>query len=425
MTETQENKNSLGRFSVGEDILADQVSLLEQNKSGSGFKLAVVSAIDITLKILVIAQIKAAQKQGFEVYGICSEGPNFDMLRDQGIKMHPIRIKRSISPLSDLKSLWQMYRYFKKEKIDIVHAHTPKVVLLAPIAAKLARVPIRICTLRGFTVREGLKPLAKFVCRIMAWITSKCSTFQLSQNPEDVKRYVSLRVCKENRIAPLGNGVDLQKFDPDRFNTEFMKQKRAEIGIPVDAVVIGIIARLVRKKGYLELFAAFKRIIIEKDNVWLIIIGPEESEKADRISTDTFKDYGIQNRTKYLKARDDIPELLGCCDIFTLPSWREGFPRSPIEAAAMRLPIVATDIQGCRQVVENDKNGILVPLRNAEQLEIALLRLIENPDLRKQMGRVGYEKAQKEFDETRVCQNVTHTYKTLLGDYNGICTSTT
>ncbi len=385
--------------------------MIKQNK-----KIAIISSIDIALKVLLIAQIKAAQDAGYEVYGICSEGPNFEFLRQQEIKMFPVKIKRSISPFSDLKALWQIYKFLKKENIDIVHTHTPKPSLIGQLAAKLAGVPVIINTVHGFYFHDNMKPLPKFFFTAMEWIAGKCSTKILSQNPEDIETAVKLRICKRNKISFLGNGVNLQKFNPERFDESFRVEKRKEIGIPEDAVVICIIGRLVEEKGYLELFQAFSDIIEEYKNVWLVIIGPEEPEKADRISADTYKKYGIDTRTVYLGTRDDIAEILSCIDIYTLPSWREGFPRSAIEAAAMGLPIVTTDIRGCRQVVENEQNGLLVPLRNVDQLKGALIELIKSPDLRQKYGQAGLEKAKKEFDENEVCKIVINTYNQSLID---------
>jgi len=374
----------------------------------------VVSAIDITFKVLLIAQIKAAQEAGYEVHGICSKGPNFDFLTEQGIKMYPVKIKRAISPFSDIKALWQIYKYLRKEKIDIVHTHTPKPSLLGQLAARLACVRVTINTIHGFYFHDNMKPLARGFYVAMEWIAGKCSTMILSQNPEDIKTAIKLKICRRDKIKLLGNGVDLNKFDPKRFDENFKKEKRKEIGIPEDATVIGIIGRLVKEKGFLELFEAFREIIKEHNDVWLVMIGPEEPEKADRISADTFKQYSIESRTVYLGIRGDIPELLACCNIYALPSWREGFPRSAIEAAAIGLPIVTTDIRGCRQVVENGRNGLLVELKNTNQLKKALVKLIENRELRNQMGQAGFEKAQKEFDENKVCEIVLDTYKECL-----------
>ncbi|HBG28776.1 MAG: hypothetical protein A2Y10_07060 [Planctomycetes bacterium GWF2_41_51] len=376
--------------------------------------LIVISAIDITFKILLLAQIKAAQEAGYKVHGICSEGPNFDFLKKEGIQMFPVKIKRSISPFSDIKALWQIYRYLKKEKIEIVHTHTPKCSLLGQLAAKMAGVPVIINTVHGFYFHDNMKPFAKWFYVMMERIAAKCSTMILSQNPEDIETAIKLKICKPDKIKFLGNGVNLEKFNPHRFGNNFKIQKRQEIGVPKDSIVIGIIGRLVKEKGFLELFEAFKVIVNEYKNVWLIIIGPQEPEKVDRISMDTVKQYGIENRTVYLGERDDISEILACCDIYTLPSWREGFPRSAIEAAAMGLPIVTTDIRGGRQVVENNKNGLLVELKNANELKKTLIKLIKNQNLRTQMGKAGLEKAQKEFDENKVCEIVVNTYKNCL-----------
>jgi glycosyltransferase involved in cell wall biosynthesis len=377
-------------------------------------KIAVVTAVDRTFKGLLIAQIKAAQKEGYEVYGICSKERDYDWLRQQGIKMMPIRIKRRISPFSDLAAIWHMYRCFRREKFLIVHTHTPKASLLGQIAAKMAGVPVIINTVHGYYFHEHMKPLKRWFYIAMEWIASRCSTLILSQNPEDVETAVRLRICNPNKIKTLGNGVDLDKFNPNRFNENFKAEKRKEAGLPVDAIVIGIIGRLVKEKGFLELFEAFKEIIKEHDNVWLVIIGSEDTEKPDHISGQTFKEYGIKSKTLWLGKRDDIPELLTACDIYCLPSWREGFPRSAIEAAAMGLPIVTTNIRGCRQVVDDGVNGILVPFKDAHALSRAISKLVEDGELRKQMGSAGYQKAQKEFDERRICKTVIETYNHLL-----------
>jgi glycosyltransferase involved in cell wall biosynthesis len=383
----------------------------QETRGHAETSVAVVCAIDITLKVLLIAQVKAAQQAGYVVHGVCTEGPDFQWLRDQGVTMHAVTIRRSISPLSDLIALWRMFRYFKREKIDIIHTHTPKCSLLGQLAAKLAGVPTIINTIHGFYFHDNMKPMARRFYVLMERIAALCSTKILSQNPEDVETAVRLGICNRDKIRLLGNGVDLSKFDPRRFDKEFQRKKRTEIGLPQAAIVVGIIGRLVKEKGYLELFEAMQPIMRADPNVWLMVIGPEEPEKADRISQAILAHYGIAERTQWLGSRDDIPELLACCDIYTLPSWREGFPRSAIEAAAMGLPIVATDIRGCRQVVEDGASGFLVPVRNSGSLGSAIKRLIAEEDLRARMGRAGSEKARREFDEQTVCRIVLDTYR--------------
>ena len=377
-------------------------------------KIALVTAVDTTLKFLLINQIRGIRDAGYEVHGVCTEGFNFEMLGEEGVEMHAVKIKRSISPFSDLMALWKMYCLFRNQKFDVVHTHTPKCSLLGQLAAKLAGVPVIVNTVHGFYFHDNMKPLTRKFYVTMEWIAARCSSHILSQNPEDIDTAVEIGICKRDRVSLLGNGVNLELFDPERFDDDFKIQKRKEIGIPQDAVVVGIIGRLVREKGYIELFEAMQKIMEVNEKVWLMIIGHEEPEKVDRISGDTFKEYGIEGRTMWLGPREDIPDLLACCDIYTLPSWREGFPRSAIEAACMGLPIVATNIRGCRQVVDDGENGLLVPLKDVDQLESALAKLVDDPDLRFGMGQYGRQKALREFDENQVCRIVLKTYDDLI-----------
>lgn len=379
-------------------------------------RLAVVAAIDITHKILLNAQLSAALDAGYEVHAVCSDGPNKQWLRDQGYQVHSIEIKRRLSPFSDLRTLWRLYRLFRKGRFDIVHTHTPKVGLLGQLAARFARVPVIVNTIHGFYFHDHMKPLARRFYVAMEWLAGKCSTTILSQNPEDIETAVKLGIARRDQIHFLGNGVSLERFNPDRFDEAHVRDKRSAIDVPADAVVVGIIGRLVKEKGYLELFEAMRNIVAERDDIWLVIIGPEEPEKPDRISHDTFVEYGLAERTRWLRSRDDIPELLACFDIYALPSWREGFPRSAIEAACMRLPIVTTNIRGCRQVVENGVNGLLVPFKDASALETAIRHLIDDPDLRRRFGVAGFERSRREFDERRICATVLNAYAECLGN---------
>lgn len=382
----------------------------KQINRGDKKRLAIVTAIGGTIKGLLLAQVEAALRAGYEVHGICTKGPYSKFLTDRGMIMYPVTIKRKISPFSDLLAFWKMYKYFKSEKIDIVHTHTPKCSLWGQLAAKLAGVPVVINTVHGFYFHENMQPAAKRFYVLMEKIAAKYSNVILSQNPEDVETAVKLGICNRDKIKLLGNGVDLNKFNPQRFDDNFIKNKRKEIGIPENAMIVGIIGRLVREKGFLDLFEAMKAVTANNKNVWLLIIGGEDTVKSDCISAQMFWKFGIDEKARWLGRREDIPELLSCCDIYTLPSWREGFPRSAIEAAAMGLPIVATNIRGCRQVVNDGINGLLVPLCDIEQLEKALMKLIDNPELRRKMGRAGYEKARLEFDERKVCDIVISEY---------------
>ncbi len=383
-------------------------------QSKTSKKLAVITTVDVTMAGLVLAQIKAAQKEGFTVYGLCAKGPYYEMLKHNGIIMHPLPFTRSITPFKDLIALWKIYQFFRHEQVDIVHTHTPKAALYGLLASKLAGVKVSINTAHGLTFTENTKLLLKLFWLAYEHIVAKLADITLTQNPEDIETAKRLKIGSPEKTRCLGNGIDLEKFAPSRFDEDFVKKKKLEIKIPHNAFVIGIIGRLVREKGFLELFEAMRDLMPRHKNLWLVVIGPEQAERAGGVSGHSFKEFGIADRTSWLGRRDDTPEILACFNIYVFPSWREGFPRSAIEAAAMGLPIVATDIRGCRQVVDDGKSGILVPLHDIDKLTSAIKRLIDNNKLRQEMGQAGFAKARREFDEQRVCNIVVNTYRELL-----------
>ncbi|MGH9027396.1 MAG: glycosyltransferase, partial [Acidimicrobiia bacterium] len=218
------------------------------------------------------------------------------------------------------------------------------------------------------------------------------------------------RIARRGRARLLGNGVDLDHYDPARFSSARRRQLRAELGADDDTIVVGSVGRLVAEKGFPELFAAARRL----DGRYLVVvIGPEDPTKADSISGDEL-DRARHAGFRLLGHRDDIDALYAAMDIFVLPSHREGFPRAVMEAAAMGLPIVATDIRGCREVVDHDVNGLLVPVREPAALARAIQRLGDETDTRIRMGNAGRVRAEAEFDEQRVVDIVLETYATAL-----------
>ncbi len=377
-------------------------------------KVLQITSIDTTIVILLWRQIREMLIAGYDVRCACTPGANGAWLQAQGVEFVGIEVNRSITPLGDLKALWKLVRYLRRERITIVHTHTPKAALLGQLAARIACVPVIINTVHGFYFHDKMKRLPWMFYVAMAWIGGRCATMTLSQNAEDINTAVRLGICKRDKIRFLGNGIDLTRFDPSRFDDAFRRQKKAELGVPDGVTVIGIIGRLVVDKGYIELFEAVKTLAAERDDFHLIIIGPEDERRAGQFGADTYKEYGIEDRVTYLGPRDDVDELMACLDVFVLPSWREGFPRSAIEAAAMGVPIVATDIRGCREVVTGGENGVLIPVRDPKAIAGALRTLLDAPDLRTRMGQAGRERAKREFDELVICERVLDLYRELF-----------
>lgn len=373
-----------------------------------------VASIDSTLVVLLWAQLRAAQAAGYDVRCASSPGPNRNWLNQHGAAHVAMDIRRRISPWADLRTLYRLCRYLRRERVTIVHTHTPKAALLGQLAAKLAGVPVVLNTLHGFYFHDDMPRLPRTFYTALAWIGGRCASMTLSQNDEDIDTAIRLGISRPDTIRFLGNGVDLTRFNPDRFDADFRRRKRAELGLPDGTFVVGMIGRLVVDKGYLELFEALRLLRTQGRVFHLLMIAPQESQRAGGLPADEYERFGLAGCTTRLDGRDDVDELLACMDIYVLPSWREGFPRSAIEAAAMGLPIVTTDVRGCREVVTDGVNGRLVPPRSPPALAQAIGELLADSEGRQRLGQAGRERARGEFDERVICRRVLDAYAELL-----------
>ena len=382
-------------------------------------KVCHIVSVDMTIKFLLLNQLKFLQSKDYKVSAICSYGKWIKDIEQEGIKVKIINFKRKISPFSDLICLFQLFFYFKKEKFTLVHTHTPKPGLLGQLAAKFASVPIIINTIHGFYFNENTSFLKRKFFIFIEKTAAKYSDFIFSQNKEDIKTAIKEKICPSHKIKFLGNSVDLQKFNSDRFSEEFIIQKKKELKIQSQKNIIGIVGRLVKEKGYLELFQALKIVLEKFPNSLLLVIGPIEKEKKDRFEPGIIKNFGIEKNVLFLGEREDVDEIYPLMDIFVLPSYREGFPHSIIEASAMRRPVVATDVRGCREAVEDGKTGILVPVRNPEKLAQAIIYLLNNPEIAQKMGENGRRKAEREFDEKIIFGRIKTEYQQLIKEKLG------
>jgi glycosyltransferase involved in cell wall biosynthesis len=243
-------------------------------------------------------------------------------------------------------------------------------------------------------------------------MAARCSDAELVQNPEDLPVLERLGV-PEHKLHLLGNGVDLNRFDPDRADLPGPAEMRASLGIGPDEVVCGAVGRLVREKGLPELFEAAALVSHEHPRFSLVVVGPDDPDKADAVTPEE-QTAARRAGVRFLGRRHDVEALYRAMDFYVLASHREGFPRSAMEAAAMGLPIVATDIRGCRQVVEDGHTGLLVPTRSVDGLARALSRLVADAGLRRTMGAAARIKARAEFDDRRVIDVTLGVYEKLL-----------
>lgn len=372
-----------------------------------------VTASDISLALLLGPQLSAFAAAGFDVVGVSAPGPFVSDLERGGIRHIPLpHATRSVSPLDDLRAATELYRLLRRLRPDIVHTHTPKPGIYGRLGGRAARVPVVVNTVHGLYATADDSRARRGAVYGLERLAATCSDAELVQNEEDLSVLAALRVPAK-RLHLLGNGIDLERFALGPKAEAARRRVRAELGVDDAAVVVGAIGRLVWEKGYGELFAATRQLRGRCPEVTVVVAGPSEPEKADGIGP-TALAAAESAGVRFLGHRSDVEDLYAAFDIYVLASYREGFPRSAMEAAAMGLPIVATDIRGCRQVVEDGITGLLVPPRDAPALVDAVARLACDPGLRASMGRDAISKANREFDQRRVIAATIAVYEELL-----------
>jgi len=378
-------------------------------------KVAHITTVDVSLRYLLLNQLLFLQSVGYEVCGVSSPGPAVPLLQSHGIRHFPVPMTRSsATPARDLRALCQLYALFRREKFDVVHTHNPKPGVLGQVAARLARVPVIVNTVHGLYIHERMPAWQRRFFVLLERIAGACSHAVLSQNREDVRTGLAMGIWRTDQVRLLGNGIDLARFDPARIAPHESVAARRSLGIPGSARVVGFVGRLVREKGLPELFRAVHRVREQVPEVRLLVVGSPDSEKADRVDERLAAECGVGDVVVFAGTRDDMPALYGCMDVFVLPSHREGFPRALMEATAMRIPCVATDVRGCREVVVHGRNGVLVPVGDEAALARAIAGLLRDESVAKRMGGEGRAVAVAEFDEREVFRRVAAEYDRLL-----------
>ncbi len=371
-------------------------------------KVAHLTTVDMSLRFLVLPQLTSVVDLGGEAYGISAEGPFVEEIVAAGVRFIPLEgSTRGWSLSEDLRAARALWSILRKIRPDVLHTHNPKPGVYGRIVGRLAGVPLVVNTVHGLYATEEDRPTKRLVVYLLEAIASRCSDAELVQNPEDLELLTRWHISAPQKTGLLGNGVDLERFNPARFDADERARIREEIGARPDDVVVGVVGRLVAEKGYPELFAAAEGL---DDRYLVLAIGPDEPDKPDALPREMVA-AAEATGVRFLGMRDDVDRLYAAMDIFVLPSHREGFPRSAMEAAATGLPVVATDIRGCRQVVADGETGLLVPVEDPEALRAAIIAIGDSGDRRREMGVEARRKAEAEFDERRVVQIVLDTYR--------------
>ncbi|MEB2283290.1 MAG: glycosyltransferase family 4 protein [Myxococcales bacterium] len=380
-------------------------------------KIAVAANVPESFRLLLRAQLDHARGAGFDVHCVSGPGAYLDELARAGFSVHVVPLTRLVRPDEDVRALVALVRLFRRERFALVHTHTPKTALLGQLAARLARVPRVVNTVHGLLSHDDVPEPRRSALAVVDHVTCALSSRILSQSREDVERAVARRMCRRRRIRHLGQGIDLARFDCDRVLAAGRDALRVRLGLPPAALVVAIVARFTREKGYPEFLALARRLARSRTDAHFLVVGTSLRER------DTLRvvpgEQGLAGRMTVLVDRNDMPEIYAAADLVVLPTHREGFPRSLVEASAMGVPVVTTAIRGCREAVADGETGLLVPVGDGEALYAAVAGLAADPSRRLRMSETARRRARVEFDERRICERVVALYEELLTGANG------
>lgn len=356
-------------------------------------------------------------RRGFDVTGICSDGPWLEKVRAQGIKVIVVPMERGFALATDLKCVWKLYRIFKRERFDLIHYSTPKAALLAGLAGRALGCPALLCTLRGlgYAAFGGWKRLVGKLCEKVA---CRCAHHVIAISHSLKEQAVGEGLLTANRINVLGagssKGVNLDVFRLNAQTNTAAQRIRRDLGICDSDIVIGYAGRMTEEKGTGELFGAVEGLKRQYSGLHLLMIG-----HTDQRNPLTKRSLELLSQNEYVHLipfKDNVADYMAAMDILVLPSYREGFGNSLIEASALQIPVVATDIPGCRDAVIDGITGILVKPRDVSSLQRALEVLIEKPEKRIVMGKNGRRWVQNNFDRQVVWERLMLVYKQMLGN---------
>lgn len=385
---------------------------------GNKLKMLQMCAVGFTVEKLLLKLIDE-MSETYDVTTVCSSDNISDKLKNKGYKIHNIDIDRKISPVKNIRTVFRLYRYMKDQKFDIVHVHTPVAGILGRIAAKMAGIPVVIYTAHGFYFHDNMGSLVKNIFIGVEKLGGRLSDYIFTQSAEDYLTAVDKKIIARSKILTIGNGVDIDRFNMAKYHESELIKLKSSLNIDKDDLVVTIIGRVVREKGYIEWVRAAREVTCRYKNVKFLAVGGtlESDRDGAKGELDAYiRENSLEGKVIFTGIRSDIPELLAITDIFTLPSYREGMPRSLIEAMCMSKPAVATNIRGCREEVEEGVTGFLIPVGDHRALAEKIIYFIENLDKRLTMGSSAVEKAREEFDEKKVIKRQQEVIKMLVNE---------
>ncbi|GAB1448425.1 glycosyltransferase family 4 protein [Bacteroidota bacterium] len=360
-------------------------------------------------------------KQWYEVIGVSSyvEKDIRDIQEREEISLELIHMERKIAPIQDMLSLFKLIALFIRLKPGIVHTHTPKAGLLGMLAAWLTRVPVRLHTVAGLPLMESKGVSRKLLLGIEKLTYTLAN--RVYPNSKGLMDFIlQEQICERKKLKVLGNGssngININHFTPD-FTSDSLKLRedfRKTASFDETCLVFLFLGRIASPKGIEELLIAFRQIHSQYPETRLLLIGPMEKENG-ALKAELVREIDEHPAIHYPGRAEDIRPCLLASDIFVFPSYREGFPGVLLQAGAMGMPVIASDINGNNELIQDGANGLLVPAKNSQLLIAAMEKYILDPALRKLHAKALQDKVRNNYRNEVIWEALHNEYQGFLG----------
>lgn len=375
-----------------------------------------IATVPISLEKLLEGQL-AYMSNYFEVIAISAEKERLENYGEkEKVRVFPLGLTRKITPIKDIAAVFKLYRFLKKEKPSIVHAHTPKAGIVGMTAAYFAGVPNRLHTVAGLPLMEatGLKR------QVLNFVEKLTYRFATKVYPNSIGLYdfiITERFTKPSKLSIIGNGssngIDTDFFNPIRFSEIDNISLRDKWKIPKDNFLFIFVGRLVKDKGINELIAAFSMLSELKNNISLLLVGPFEND-LDPLLPETLVNIEKNPDIYSVGYQNDVRPYFAIADALVFPSYREGFPNVVMQAGAMGLPSIVTDINGCNEIIQQGINGLIIPPKNEEALLESMQKLATNQKLYNELKSSSRQVIVENYNRKEV-------WEALLKEYRKMC----
>jgi len=371
-----------------------------------------------TTRAFLIGQMSYMRRHGFDVFAVSAPGPELDDLAEaEGVTIETVPMEREIHPWRDVVAMLQMCRLLRRLRPEIVYVGTPKASLLGMVASAWVGVPVRIYLVRGLRL-ETTRGLKRLILRTVESITSACAHLVLCESASLRDVYHRLKLSSPDRTRVLGpgmlNGLDLDRFARSSFSERDREDLRRHLGIPAGVPVIGFVGRLVRDKGMVELAEAFETVLKTVPDAHLLLVGDFES--GDPIPEEVAERVKQHSQIVMAGRVPDAAPYYQLMDVLAFPSYREGFPVTPMEAAAAEVPTVGFRSTGVVDAVVDGETGTLLPQGDAAGLAQALLAYLHDPQLRRAHGQAAHDRVARDFQPEHRWHQLLVLYEQMLAD---------